>query len=274
MSHIESYRQNEDYAAFLANWDPAFYGKYVDSLATAKDKQRVLDVGCGVGQVVQQLQNRGLNAQGVDVSEPNVREANRRAGRCALYDGKRLPFADGHFHAVGAFNVLEHVEEPEDFIRELARVLSPSGRLVISSPNFLRVIGWRDYHPRMRGFENKVKNARRLLAIRRQIKQNPNGVRFERMPPIVKEPFAPDDDAVVATNPLHMKFFVEQNGCRVDVLECTDRHVPRPIHWFLNLPCLRYLWFNSFLVATKTNAFPYSKSGASSGKESAKREPQ
>lgn len=270
MSHVESYRRNEDYAAFLANWDSAFYGKYVDSLASGKDKRRVLDVGCGVGQVVQQLRNRGLDAQGVDVSEPNIREANRRAGRCALYDGKRLPFADGHFHAVGAFNVLEHVDEPEDFIRELARVLAPLGRLVISSPNFLRVLGWRDYHPRMRGWGNKVNNARRLLAIRRQIKQAPDRVRFERMPPIVKEPFAPDDDAVVATNPLQMKFFVEQNGCRVDALECTDRHVPQPIHWFLNLPWLRHLWFNSFLVATKTDALPRSKSGASTGRESTK----
>ena len=274
MSHVESYRQNEDYAAFLANWDSAFYGKYVDSLATDGDNHRVLDVGCGVGQVVQQLQNHGLDAQGVDVSEPNIREANRRAGRCALYDGKHLPFAGGHFHAVGAFNVLEHVEEPEDFIRELARVLAPSGRLVISSPNFLRVLGWRDYHPRMRGLGNKVKNARRLLAIRRQIKQAPDSVRFERMPPIVKKPFTPDDDAIVATNPLQMRFFVEQNGCRVDALECTDRHVPRPIHWILNLPCLRCLWFNSFLIATKTDAFPRSKSGASSKTESTKQKPQ
>lgn len=256
MSHVESYRQNEDYAAFLANWDSAFYGKYVDSLATDGDNHRVLDVGCGVGQVVQQLQNRGLDAQGVDVSEPNIRAAKRRAGGCALYDGKRLPFDGGYFHAVGAFNVLEHVEEPEDFIRELARVLAPSGRLVISSPNFLRVLGWRDYHPRMRGFRNKAKNARRLLAIRRQIKQAPDRVRFERMPPIVKPLFTPDDDAIVATNPLQMRFFVEQNGCRVDVLDCDDRRVPRPIHWILNLPGLRYLWFNCFLAATKTEAFP------------------
>ena len=268
MSHVESYRQNEDYTAFLANWDSAFYGKYVDSLAMVGNNRRVLDVGCGVGQVVQQLQNRGLDAQGVDVSEPSIREANRRAVRCVLYDGVRLPFPNGHFHAVGAFNVLEHVDEPEDFIRELARVLAPSGRLVISSPNFLRVLGWRDYHPRMRGLGNKVKNARRLFAIRRQIKQDPGSVRFERMPPIVKEPFAPDDDAVVATNPLQMKFFVEQNGCRVDVLECTDRHISRPIHWILNSSWLRCLWFNSFLIATKTDAFH--AENASSGRESTK----
>ncbi len=252
MNHIESYRKNEDYADFLADWDPAFYGKYVDTLCLSGGKRRILDVGCGVGQVVEQLRNRSFDARGVDVSEPNIRQANRRVGHCSLYDGKHLPFDDRHFHAVGALNVLEHVDEPEAFIRELARVLTPSGRLVISSPNFLRVLGWRDYHPRMRGFGNKLKNARCLLAIRRQIRQAPGKVRFERMPPIVKEPFTPDDDAIVVTNLLQMKFFVEQNGCRVDAVECTDRRVPWPVKQILNLPLFKYLWFNSFVVATKT----------------------
>src|SRR5690606_18842633 len=130
----------------------------------------VLDVGCGAGQVVGRLNEAGYEAHGVDVSEPNIEKATRFCARCQFYDGKHLPFPDAHFASVGALNVLEHVEEPENFIPELTRVVAPGGRMVISSPNFFRVFGFRDYHHRMRGVGNKWRNWRRLREKLRQMK--------------------------------------------------------------------------------------------------------
>lgn len=251
MSHQETYRHNEAYAEFLASWDAAFYAKYTDALKPARPGARVLDVGCGVGQVVARLTEAGFEAHGVDVSEPNIARARRFSDRCALYDGRHLPYPERHFASVGALNVLEHVEEPEAFIRELARVTEPGGRIVLSSPNFFRVLGFRDYHRRMRGLANKWRNWRRLREKLHQMQTAPDQVRFDRMTPIVKEPFTPDDDAIVATNPLEMKFFLERAGCVVESVACTDRYVARPLDWLLNLTPLRYLMFNAFVVARR-----------------------
>lgn len=251
MSHQESYRQNEAYAEFLAGWDAGFYAKYADTLQADKTGARVLDVGCGVGQVVGRLTQAGFEAYGVDVSEPNIRRAREFTDRCQLYDGKRLPFPDQHFASVGALNVLEHVDEPEAFIAELVRVTSVGGKIVLSSPNFFRVFGFRDYHSRMRGIGNKWRNWKRLCEKRRQMREQPDAVRFDRMPPIVKEPFTPDDDAIVATNALEMKFFLERAGCKVESVACTDRYVAGIIDFFLNLTPTRYVMFNSFLVARR-----------------------
>ena len=252
MGHQESYyRHNEDYAAFLANWDAAFYAKYTDTLMTGRKGDRILDVGCGAGQVVGALTEAGYEAHGVDVSEPNIERARKFSERCQMYDGRHLPFPDQHFASVGALNVLEHVEEPESFITELVRVVQPGGIVLISSPNFFRVLGFRDYHPRMRGIGNKLANWKRLREKRRQMKQAPDEVRFDRMEPIIKEPFEPDDDAIVATNGLEMRFFLERNGCTVNRVECTDRYVKYPIGQLLNLTPLRYAMFNAFVVATR-----------------------
>ena len=252
MSHQDTYRQNAAYADFLAGWDTAFYAKYADTLRPAKPGARALDVGCGVGQVVGRLTAAGFEGFGVDVSEPNIAKARHQSERCQLYDGKRLPFPDRHFASVGALNVLEHVEEPETFITELVRVTEVGGRIVLSSPNFFRVLGFRDYHPRMRGLRNKWRNWRRLVEKRREIKTNPAAVRFDRMPPIVKEPFKPDDDAIVATNALEMEFFLRWAGCEVQTLACTDRYIAKPIDFLLNLGPWRYVMFNAFLVAHRT----------------------
>lgn len=254
MSHQETYRHNEAYAEFLANWDAAFYAKYADTLRPERPGARVLDVGCGVGQVVARLSEAGYEAYGVDVSEPNIARARRFCERCTLYDGRHLPFADAHFASAGALNVLEHVEEPEQFIGELVRVVEPGGRVVLSSPNFFRVVGWRDYHPRMRGLANKWRNWRRLRQKRRQMRTAPDSVRFDRMTPIVKDPFTPDDDAIVATNPLEMRFFLERAGCRVLAVACTDRYVPRLLDLVLNATPLRYGMLNAFLVAQKAGS--------------------
>ena len=252
MSHQETYRHNEAYAEFLANWDINFYGKYADTLRPAIPGGRVLDVGCGAGQVVGRLTEAGYEAHGVDVSEPNIAKAQRFSDRCQFYDGRHLPFPDRHFASVGALNVLEHVEEPEAFITELVRVAEPGGSIVISSPNFFRVIGFRDYHPKMRGVGNKIRNWQRLREKRRQMKTNPDAVRFDRMTPIVKEPFTPDDDAIVATNSVEIEFFLGRAGCKIVSVACTDRYVAKPLDFLLNLGPWRYLMFNAFVVSRKT----------------------
>ena len=251
MSHQETYRHNEAYAEFLANWDAGFYAKYTDSLRPARKGGRVLDIGCGAGQVVGRLTEAGFEAYGVDVSEPNIERARKFSDRCQMYDGRHLPFPDAHFESAGALNVLEHVDEPEDFIRELTRVVRPRGKIVLSSPNFFRVFGFRDYHPKMRGVGNKWRNWLRIQEKRRQMRAEPAKVRFDKMTPIVKEPFTPDDDAIVATNAVEMTFFLERNGCEIVSVACTDRYVAKPVDFVLNLTPLRYLMFNSFVIARK-----------------------
>ncbi|HOB97266.1 MAG TPA: class I SAM-dependent methyltransferase [Verrucomicrobiota bacterium] len=251
MGHQETYLHNEAYAEFLAGWDEGFYAKYADTLRPEQAGDRALDVGCGVGQVVRRLRDGGYEARGVEVSEPNVAKARQVGLDCQVYDGRKLPFPDRHFGSVGALNVLEHVEDPEGFLAELVRVARPGARVVVSSPNFFRALGWRDYHPAMRGLGNKWRNARRLLAKRRQIRTAPGEVRFDRMQPIVKEPFTPDDDAIVATNGLEMAFFLDRLGCAIERVECTDRYVRKPIDYLLNLTPLRYAMFNAFVVARR-----------------------
>ena len=255
MGHQETYRHNEAYAEFLSGWDINFYSKYIDNLSISTTENtevpKILDVGCGVGQVVLKLKERGFSAYGIDVSEANIARATQHSPSCTLYNGKKLPFENNFFDSVGSLNVLEHVEEPELFLQELVRVTKPQGKITVSSPNFLRVIGFRDYHPRMRGLNNKIHNALSLLKILKQIRLSPEKVSFEKMPPIVKEPFTADDDAIIVTNPLQISFFLKRCGCEIKQISCTDRYVNPLIDWILNLTPLKLMMFNGFITARK-----------------------
>jgi SAM-dependent methyltransferase len=239
------------FVELLSRQPQSFFSKCAAALIPGSADSLVLDVGCGVGQTLSILRSKGVRAVGVEASRAHAGVAREAGHDPVLADGARLPFPSLTFGCAGAFNVLEHVKEPERFIRELARVTARGGRVVLSSPNFLRVIGFRDYHRRMRGLRSKCRNLLRLLEKSRRIRRAPRSVTFDRMEPVLRLPPRPDDDAVVATNPLEICFFLERAGCEVLRAECTDRVVPRLLDRALNLSPLRFLMLNAFVVARK-----------------------
>jgi SAM-dependent methyltransferase len=111
------------------------YEAIVERIA-AEQPQRVLDWGCGQGQVSHLLRERGLNVESFDYrdgSEPKLVRLERFPDVEAHVGGDpvRLPFADDEFDAVLSCGVLEHVQRPAASLRELHRVLRPEGRLLV-----------------------------------------------------------------------------------------------------------------------------------------------
>jgi SAM-dependent methyltransferase len=93
-----------------------------------------LDLGCGEGRVSRDLAARGHRLISVDPS-PTLLAAAREAhpeGDYRLADGAALPFPDGAFDLVIAYNVLMDVVDLPGTIHEAGRVLAPGGRLCVS----------------------------------------------------------------------------------------------------------------------------------------------
>ncbi len=92
---------------------------------------RVLDVGAG--EMPWRELMPGVDYVGIDV-EGADRFGMRRNGDLIYFDGRVIPFPDGAFDHVLCVEVLEHVEAPDAFMRELARVLRPDGSLALTMP--------------------------------------------------------------------------------------------------------------------------------------------
>jgi len=95
------------------------------------------DIGAGSGFVTEGLLRRGLRVIAVDRSEAMLEEMKRKFGAGAaveyrLGEAESLPLADASVDYAFANMVLHHVESPPVAIREMARILKPGGRLVIT----------------------------------------------------------------------------------------------------------------------------------------------
>ena len=110
------------------------YTEQILPLASAllEGYNEVLDLGAGEGQISRLVATQGSQVVGVDPSNAQMSEAQRRGGSPtylrSLADG--LPFADQSFDAVVACLVFEHILSVDEAIAEVARVLRPGGRFL------------------------------------------------------------------------------------------------------------------------------------------------
>ena len=108
----------------------------------------VLDVGCGAGYGADHLGRDGRQVIAVDYEPAVAATAARRYQRRGLsfvsMDAMRLGLRSGSVDLACAFQVIEHLPEPERLVGELARVLGPSGLAILSTPNAQTHLGPRN----------------------------------------------------------------------------------------------------------------------------------
>ncbi len=111
---------------------------------------RVLDAGCGTAYGSAMLKRAGAaKVTAVDISGTVIEVARQSVPQgvsCEVADVSSLPYEDGTFDLIVCFETIEHVENPDAVLDELARVLTADGLLLISSPNRNRYVPGNPHH--------------------------------------------------------------------------------------------------------------------------------
>jgi ubiquinone/menaquinone biosynthesis C-methylase UbiE len=109
----------------------------------------VLDVGSGSGKFLCALAKEGYKSFGVEIYSDYIHESEELAAREGVKinvirsSAENLPFSDNYFDFINCSEVTEHVNDPMKVLREIFRVLKPSGKSYIS---FNNRFGIYDYH--------------------------------------------------------------------------------------------------------------------------------
>lgn len=141
---------------YVSEYARGFYvidtlARYVPGFSPAG--ARVLDIGCGDAGVLIAFAERGAHTAGVELDEKSLERGRLRAEehgvRVDLRSGvaEALPWEDASFDLVILDNVLEHVRDREQTLREIRRVLAPDGLLYMVTPKPFSVYSlWNDPH--------------------------------------------------------------------------------------------------------------------------------
>ena len=118
----------------LAN--KGIHEKVIDHFVRMK-RGRVLDMPCGPGALSRALDDLGFEVAAGDI-HPEIMQVS---GIQASYADMNavLPYEDGAFDYVACVEGIEHTENPYNAMRQIARVLTPGGRLVLTTPNYLNI---------------------------------------------------------------------------------------------------------------------------------------
>ena len=127
-------------AIVTQTWDPHAYGEngaFVHELAcgvlewlAAQPGERILDLGCGDGQLTEHIVATGATVVGVDASPEMVAAARARGIAADETSAESLPCANGTFDAVFSNAALHWVRDQDAMLAEVHRVLKPGGRFV------------------------------------------------------------------------------------------------------------------------------------------------
>jgi len=121
----------------------------------AHKEDKLLDLGCGNGVFAKLAEETGIEIYALDSSDEAIKYANEKFGLLNTFVGSvdNVPSSWSGFNFITCFQILEHIQDPSNFVEKIHKLLAPGGYLIMSVPNKERLAvklrrreGW-DYPP-------------------------------------------------------------------------------------------------------------------------------
>jgi 2-polyprenyl-3-methyl-5-hydroxy-6-metoxy-1,4-benzoquinol methylase len=112
------------------------YNELLDDFEKYRKTGRILDIGCDVGHFLKEAQKRGWGVNGTEFTDLPIEKC--RASGIHMNKGKLDPawYNKGMFDIVTSFEVIEHINNPVEEVRNINLVLREGGLLYVTTPNF------------------------------------------------------------------------------------------------------------------------------------------
>lgn len=133
----DSYNTNEPH---FRPENQAKVRRNIEQVKQTTNGNRLLDIGCGTGFIINLAKDLFAEIHGVDITQAMLSKIDTSVGNITLHNtiAEKLPFEDGYFDVVTAYSFIHHLEDYRPVLSEVKRVLKPEGIFYIDlEPNKL-----------------------------------------------------------------------------------------------------------------------------------------
>jgi len=117
-------------------------------LTLLQPSSRFIDVGCGTGELLFRTKDKydemvGIENNGNAINFAKEKIENIRKIRLINSQDGKIPYPDEYFNSATCLDVLEHMRDSKECLREIRRVLKPQSQLIVTVPNWYDIINTR-----------------------------------------------------------------------------------------------------------------------------------
>jgi ubiquinone/menaquinone biosynthesis C-methylase UbiE len=213
----EFYASNAAYHAMTAGADKISHPQVRLLEALVQPGETWVEIGCGGGVVARTIGER-CAVQAFDVSPLAIDKARAMstssAVRFSLMSNNHIPVEDNSVDGVYCFEVLEHVWNPLELMREAWRVLRCGGFMLLSVPNYFSL----DMHLKKR---KGIRGLECVFGMMRLVGDRVRGTSYLHIKPDLNGEIYPDCDMITALRPEQFALALERIGFKVAFWDTT-----------------------------------------------------
>lgn len=132
IDHYEGYGRND----YLSEITIRRYHEILDLFEKSRKTNRLLDVGCGIGYFLEVAKKRGWEVYGTEYTDKAIEICSAKG--ISMKQGPLNPanYEPGYFDVITSFEVIEHINNPQEELKNFYSLLRPGGLVYITTPNF------------------------------------------------------------------------------------------------------------------------------------------
>lgn len=138
-NYFNQIKKQENPMSFLANSEEAYWGikTALAEITAGKRDLKILEIGCGLGYLTYALRSENYDVLGLDISEEAIDNAKQNFGNYFICEDlfKYVETNNESFDIIILTEVIEHVEQPIEFIEAILKLLNKKGKVILTTPN-------------------------------------------------------------------------------------------------------------------------------------------
>lgn len=133
---VDYYSSNYERTDYFSPITEKRYNELLDGFEKYKSTNRILDIGAGCGFFLKTAKKRGWEVYGTEIDASVIGDCFDSTINMSFGDINSIQFPANHFDVIVHIEVIEHINNPNEYVSEIYRILRPGGITYLTTPNF------------------------------------------------------------------------------------------------------------------------------------------